>query len=151
MSQWPALRETSWLQRVLDNPVAARHWQDVLDKSFVGQIDSWDIQWVFTCWAQNGLTILPNINLVSNIGFGGEATHTKTDIYEVAELPFGDMELPLEHPPAVVRDKDADSFTFNRIFAREVERPSMYRKIGRRLLAVLPDPLRDSIGHLRAK
>lgn len=151
MERWPELQETSWLQSVLDDPDAIRHWRQVLDKSFAGQIDSWDIQWVFTCWARNGLTVLPNVNLVSNIGFGREATHTKNDIYGVAGLSLEEVALPLKHPPSVLRNEDADRFTFNRIFAKEIDRTSLYRKIGRRLLAALPNPLRDSITNLRAK
>jgi hypothetical protein len=151
MSQWPLLRETSWLQGILDDSAAVRHWREALDKNFEGQVDSWDIQWMFACWAHNALTVLPNVNLVSNIGFGVEATHTKNDIYEVAELPWGNLTLPLKHPPTIARNKDADDFTFNRVFSREVERPGLPRKIGRRLLASLPPLLKNYLVHRQVK
>ncbi|MBC99007.1 MAG: hypothetical protein CME63_14790 [Halobacteriovoraceae bacterium] len=43
----------------------------------LGEIDTWDYQWHLTCLSQNFLTIVPRLNLVSNIGVGEEATHTK--------------------------------------------------------------------------
>ncbi len=36
----------------------------------------WDYQWILACWRQRALSIYPNVNLVSNIGFGDDATHT---------------------------------------------------------------------------
>ena len=38
--------------------------------------DTWDFQWVYTRWSNNGLTIVPIVNLVKNLGFGEDATHT---------------------------------------------------------------------------
>jgi len=43
----------------------------------LGRIDTWDFQWSFACLINSGLSIIPRINLVKNIGFGDEATHTK--------------------------------------------------------------------------
>ncbi|OUL18314.1 hypothetical protein BV372_34280, partial [Nostoc sp. T09] len=62
-------------------------------------------------WLQNGLTILPNVNLVSNIGFSADATNTK-DIYSpFANHPTQPMEFPIKHPEFMVRDAQADKFT----------------------------------------
>jgi hypothetical protein len=151
MRQWPSLRNTSWLRDILKDRSAVKHWRGVLDSNYQGQIDSWDIQWMFACWTRNGLAILPNKNLVSNIGFGEDATHTRTDIYGVAEMPVEEMEFPLEHPAVVGRDEEADSFTFKNIFAKENESNGVYRRIGRRLLASLPDSIRESIVEFRAR
>ncbi len=45
-------------------------WRDIFDRQSAGQINTWDYSWTFACWANQGLTILPRQNLVSNIGFG---------------------------------------------------------------------------------
>jgi hypothetical protein len=39
-------------------------------------IDIWDYQWTYTILKNNGLCINPSKNLISNIGFGSDATHT---------------------------------------------------------------------------
>jgi hypothetical protein len=41
-----------------------------------GLIDTWDYQWVWTIWKYGGLAIAPPVNLVKNIGFDADATHT---------------------------------------------------------------------------
>src|SRR5690606_25877404 len=42
----------------------------------LNKINTWDYQWMFHVWRKNGLAIIPNVNLVKNIGFGENATHT---------------------------------------------------------------------------
>ena len=42
-----------------------------------GNIDTWDYQWVWTMWKYGGVALAPPVNLVENIGFSSEATHTK--------------------------------------------------------------------------
>ena len=37
---------------------------------------TWDYQWTFNCWYNDGLAVTPKYNLVSNIGIGPDATHT---------------------------------------------------------------------------
>lgn len=43
----------------------------------VKKIDTWDYQWMFSIWLNEGVSITPTENLVINIGFGDNATHTK--------------------------------------------------------------------------
>lgn len=46
-------------------------------RTLSGEIDTWDYQWSFACFINDGLSIIPKVNLVENIGFGEKATHTK--------------------------------------------------------------------------
>ena len=57
----------------------------------------------------------PNVNLVSNIGFGEEATHTKGGD-RLAMLPAVQMNFPLKHPPFVIQDDRADRLTHKTCF-----------------------------------
>jgi hypothetical protein len=74
------------------------------------EIDTWDYQWLFTCWRQDGLSILPNENLVSNIGSGPDATHFK-DGHSTLGIPTRELGV-LVHPIEITRDQEADRFTF---------------------------------------
>lgn len=78
---------------------------------------TWDYQWTFACWINGGLSILPNQNLISNVGFGPDATHTKDSDSSFACLPVGAMEFPLRHPGVVERDVEADERAQREIFA----------------------------------
>ena len=71
--------------------------------------------WTYACWLQNGLSILPSTNLVSNIGFGEDATHTFGNS-PLANIPTSDI-WDIKHPPYVVRNKNADMYTFDNYFS----------------------------------
>ena len=62
---------------------------------------------MYAAWKRRSLTILPEVNLVSNIGYGPEATHTKK-LDPFANLATEPMEFPLRHPPEVKNLVEAD-------------------------------------------
>lgn len=49
---------------------------------------TWDFQWVYTIWKHNGFTISPTNNLVTNIGFSDDATHTKESNSFLSNYPI---------------------------------------------------------------
>ncbi len=113
LSQWPNLRHTDWLLTIgAGDRNFQQHWHRIFDQIFAGKINTWDYQWVFSCWAQHGLTILPAQNLIRNIGFGAEATHTtdKTDplSQRLSALPLESLRFPLSHPTTVTKNYAAD-------------------------------------------
>ena len=60
--------------------------------------DTWDFHWFFTRLANRFLTVVPRVNLISNLGFGKEATHTTGTNEDLAELPISPHEFPLQFP-----------------------------------------------------
>lgn len=50
------------------------------------KIDTWDAQWKYTIFSHNGLCISPYKNLIENIGFGNDATHTTDPNHRYAQL-----------------------------------------------------------------
>lgn len=60
---------------------------------------TWDYQWVYTCWLNHGLSILPSKNLVQNLGMGPQGTHTK---FEKQQGPYPaslqELKFPLVQP-----------------------------------------------------
>ncbi|HJX30673.1 MAG TPA: glycosyltransferase family 2 protein [Thermodesulfobacteriota bacterium] len=73
-------------------------------------IDTWDAQWTLTCLLQGGLCIMPNINLVSNLGFQPGATHTTNASDMRGCLPSFSLGFPLLHPTGVQADYIDDEF-----------------------------------------
>lgn len=51
-------------------------WHDLFDATKSGKIDTWDYQWVFTCLKNQQYCIRPNLNMIDNLGFNENATHT---------------------------------------------------------------------------
>jgi hypothetical protein len=97
MALWPSLRGKDRLTDLLSEPRLVNHWQPIFDDTYSGKIDTWDYQWQFAGFVQGGLSIMPAVNLVSNIGMGQDATHTKVDT-GWGNLPTAGMKFPLKHP-----------------------------------------------------
>jgi hypothetical protein len=93
-----------------------RYWANIFEKVYRGKIDTWDYQWHFTCLINNGLAIMPNVNLISNIGFDAQATHTSTQSM-FSRIAIEPMEFGLSHPPFIVRNIPADQFTEQIMFS----------------------------------
>jgi hypothetical protein len=119
MKLWPEARNSNLLEYILDNRSAVRYWTKIFNDTYLGRIDTWDYQWVFASWLQNTLTVLPAVNLVSNIGFTNQATHTSSSD-KFVKIPAEAMEFPLHHPPYVVRHAEADRFTQRHIYERDL-------------------------------
>lgn len=51
----------------------------MLKLQMTGKIDSWAIRWIYNQFKLNKYTVYPTKSLVSNIGFGSEATHGSTN------------------------------------------------------------------------
>ena len=66
---------------------------------------TWDYQWFYACWRNNGLSAISAVNLVSNIGIGPDATHTKSlDQIPMFPSKINKIQFPLVHPENIVRD-----------------------------------------------
>ena len=115
MKLWPEIEQGDWLMDSLRNKRSAKYWANVFDRVYRGQIVTWDYQWLFACWMQSGMTVLPNANLISNLGFGSEATHTAINS-PFANLSRVPMLFPLRHPHFVVRDTAADALMDKTMF-----------------------------------
>jgi hypothetical protein len=94
---------------------ALKYWKKIFWTMKNLEIDTWDYQWTFTMWYYKGLAILPNVNLISNIGFGQDATHTIYEDKKVSKLPIQNLVLN-QHPSKIERNTEADIYTYYRNF-----------------------------------
>lgn len=69
-----------------------------------GDRDNWDFKWNLACYANNGLAVVPENNLVVNNGFDEDSTHTKNKNHWLVGLKFEPLNFPLRHPPFVYAD-----------------------------------------------
>src|SRR3989344_9553516 len=96
---------------------------------------NWDKQWYLSVRKQKGLAVLPNVNLVSNIGIGDNSTHTKEPVH-YANLPTKQMIFPLIHPKIIMQHRLADFFT-----NRDMFKGSFKRLVFQKLLDITPRPM----------
>ena len=94
--------------QVFGNRRAKEWWSQVLDRLLLeGRPDSWAYRWSFSVMANEGLCIIPAVNLVSNVGFRSDSTHTFNTMSPRANVgvePIG----PLLHPVQAYIEARAD-------------------------------------------
>lgn len=135
LDAWRVRRDSDWLERRLPVPGAAEHYRAAFDALLAGRIDTWDYQWDLTVFLHDGLSVVPSVHLVENLGIGVGATHTTTPPIE-ARAVCGTLAFPLRHPPAVAADLDADRREFACLHPRRPLK-SFLRRLRRRLRAAL--------------
>jgi hypothetical protein len=114
----------------------------LLDADLPALADAWDHQWSMARYATGGLAIVPARNLVTNVGFGRDATHTVHADELAATTRAGSLSPPFVGPPDVVADDDLDRelLRFERLRSlREASVPAL-------LVRAMVDPrVRDRI------
>jgi len=116
---WPELRKSNRLRSLFSTYGAHKFWRSRLDAVYKGHFDStWDYSWHASLWRLGGLTVTPNVNLVSNIGFSASATHSKNETSDLSRLDTHEIGA-IVHPKSVNQNFDADQFTFRKVFGHD--------------------------------
>lgn len=101
MASWTAVRERGGIGGIVCTPGVRDFLHDAFDQVHAGEIDTWDFQWVYACLAQASLSIVPRVNLVSNLGLQG--THGEGG--GSANLPVHPLSSEeLVHPATMLPD-----------------------------------------------
>jgi hypothetical protein len=102
------------LDDICQSSVEKKYWSRFFEKINSGKLKHWDIKWIFAIWNNNGISITPNVNLVQNVGFGKDATHTfkHDDAMVVKTVELG----KITHPSVIEVNKEADKYLFNHIY-----------------------------------
>jgi hypothetical protein len=103
------------LKSCYQNDNVINYWTNIFNSMSKGLIDTWDYQWHYIVLKNNGISISPNVNLVQNIGFGIDATHTLVE--EDWNMRIITETLKSFNKPSLFsKDHAADEFTMKKIF-----------------------------------
>jgi hypothetical protein len=111
------------MEQIFTDPLIIDSWEYIFEKLKAGEIDTWDYQLTFINFFNNGLSIIPNQNLISNIGFGTGATHTASSTSKYANIPLCELG-DITHPLYILPQKQADHF----ILEYEFDLKTLYKK-----------------------
>lgn len=123
MKRWPKIRDEGRVSDWFGTTAEQVSFGDTYEKVYQGKIDTWDYQWHFASRLNGRIAVMPNVNMISNIGFGVGATHTTGGSVQ-ANMAVEEMVFPLRHPVAVFASRDLDARYFKRFIAT-----SIYKKI----------------------
>ena len=125
MQGWKNIEIKEAVLNSFKNQVEKVFWNNIFDNAYrkIGDADAYDYVWKFSIWAHDGLSIIPSVNLVKNIGFGENSTHTK-NINPSHIVPLRNLNLiSLKHPKNQVPNGIRDARTFRIYCLYEEARP----------------------------
>ena len=97
MNEWTDLNTKKNIKKALQTEDWFNFYSIMFDETYNGNIDTWDAQWLYTILKKGGFSINPSVNLVKNIGFGADATHTHDSNNSIQKLEAYPINFPLKH------------------------------------------------------
>ena len=135
MHNWHKEDKDSFLQSWCCSPKHAQEIKSVFDQHCMNDDPwAWSYAWIYACWANNSLSIIPTRNLVSNIGFGPNATNTISNNYNFEGFPNKRGSFTnLYHPNKISRCMDFDRTYY------KMEKGSLIRRAKNKMKSIIAD------------
>jgi len=105
-------RSSNELQKYI-KPEHRPFWNSIFRACENGQLD-WSLPWMLDIWNNKALGVTPTKNLITNIGWGPQASTNWNSSSIYGHLPTGDLKFPLIHPGKdrnIFNDVLADAMT----------------------------------------
>lgn len=116
MKSFEVFKTQNQINNVFQIKQQQKYWIKNFELTYNGKINTWDYIWLYTCFINNGLCIMPNKNLVSNLGFNKEGFHTKDENSIFSEIEVEEI-TKIIHPEFILADREADFFTSELCFS----------------------------------
>ncbi len=132
--RWTCMEQDFFAEwkRMLDEHLVAKHYGRKVERALIrengkyGLKPPWDIKWIDYTMASGRLAIVPGRNMVTNIGFDTNATHT--NVAPDFSLKKNPMVFPMTEPDEVKPNKRYDTTRQRENFAI-----SYYTRVKRRI------------------
>jgi hypothetical protein len=121
LNKYDAAEVKTKFLNIYNDPLVAESWANVFMGMKTGQINSWAYPLDFVNFFNNGLVIIPNENLISNIGFGSNATNVTVQKSIFDHIPLAEID-EITHPIFILPEKQADLFIIDHNFDIEKKR-----------------------------
>jgi hypothetical protein len=131
LKNWPDVLRSSDIEGWFGFKGAARYYANIFERVYNNRIDTWDYQWLFGSRLNGRASIVPNVNLISNIGFGLNATHTISNSV-LANMATEEILFPLKHPDEIYISTKLDEDLFRKFIDNSIS-----KRIKRYILAIM--------------
>jgi len=124
MSGWNQLRDQHQLRSLYSQDYMCKYASKMVDADYLDKINTWDTQWFYSCLFNNGLCIVPRVNLISNIGIQGahSAKVSSNHNFPVFGMNVGDLKHPQLVMPNRLYDHDFFETKFKKNFLTRLNR-----------------------------
>lgn len=116
LHDWPNQRATL-PSSISSYQPTVKFWKTTFEQMFNKEVDTWDYQLSYLVLKKNGKCIVPKLNLITNIGFGADATHTFSPEAEVANNVRYEINIPMLHNLSSDSEKRLNDFYDRYVFS----------------------------------
>ena len=117
MKFWTQLKNSNLWNELHPILLEKKYWSRIFDDVYKRKIDSWAYVWLASVWNAGGKSIIPNKNLIVNIGFNEFATNTLSySKVDEKSLKFLELDNNISHPCEETINYDADQYVFKNHF-----------------------------------
>lgn len=109
LQDWPKQRVTLPFSISSYKPTVI-FWRNIFERMYNKEIDTWDYQFSYLLLKNKGKCIVPKVNLITNVGFGVDATHTFSTESDAANRTRFEINIPLTHTPNPTSEKKVNDF-----------------------------------------
>ena len=106
--------ENDFLSGLVDNDWNKKTFYNTFTRTKHGEIDTWDYQYMFLNQVNGHLSIIPNYNMITNIGFNIDGTHTFDPNSPMSNISFNELPVEIVHPVFIFQNRIADKYTLDK-------------------------------------
>lgn len=120
MKTYPKFKEFNYIEKMAAHSCFRNYWNRYFQNHYE-KADGWDFQYAYLNLINNRLSIIPNTNLITNIGFDEdvEATHPRRN-HPFANILLGEIN-EIIHPTFLVGDVAADLYAQGREWIQDYQ------------------------------
>lgn len=117
LDYWPSWKKNKVLEKIHNNKLEARYWAKFINKHYKGSISGYDVPFLASMWKNKCFCILPNLNMIKNIGFDYDATYGFNKKYSTPNSKI--LQGKLKHPSTLKSEPLADQSILNEFLKPE--------------------------------
>lgn len=130
---WNINKNNGFIENIFRDSKRQKQIIDELDLVCNHEMDTWDYQWGYCVWKNNGLCVIPNHTLIENLGFGiPEALHTVDDMPDYLKKTYKDIysyDKDIQFIETIERNNEFD-FQYDKMMRQEY---SIFKRLWRRI------------------
>ncbi len=116
MSDWPLIKNEGIINKVLKDKYNIDYFNYLFERMYRGELSTWDVAWTYTCMKEGAYAIVPNRNMIKNIGFGVNSTHSNGIKGNFGNFKLEEIDFPLVHPQSIFQNEIADELIYKKVF-----------------------------------
>jgi len=138
LKEWNHIKKNDFLKKnIFKENKYYLSWKNIFNNlSTDSYKDIWDYQFFYQCFKKKQVSVVPSLNLISNIGSGDTATHTLKENDPMLNREIYSLSFPLKHPQEIKRNFIYDEY-LQKLNYGEIEQASLIKSLKRYIKRII--------------